>query len=227
MSNFKQGSGYKNVNPELIKYEMGTIGNLGYSSVQCASIPVDVKKLNIMCPFGTVGKIIDQGINQKDKDASNCANNDAISNCTPNSDSFKAAMTAAIGKESYLFNFPEQDLWKTQAEKDSCFIPGDSRLFIQYTCEQSLDSQHLKYNQMCLAVATATLIAFLFTIAIRYMYQGGKMKQIDWDMSTITAGDYSVEFTIPRDAYDQWKSQFYLAPGGPKESNISPALAFK
>jgi len=47
---------------------------------------------------------------------------------------------------------------------------------------------------MSLAVATGVAICLLFTISIRYMYQGGKMKQIDWDMATITAGDYSVEF---------------------------------
>lgn len=53
------------------------------------------------------------------------------------------------------------------------------------------------------------------------------MKQIDWDMSTITAGDYSVEFTIPKDAYQQWKNTQYEAQGGPKERDISPALALK
>jgi len=43
------------------------------------------------------------------------------------------------------------------------------------------------------------------------------MKQIDWDMSTVTAGDYTVEFTIDREGYDDWKSSRYEAPGGPFE----------
>lgn len=55
MMAFHAGTGYKNVNPVLVQYELGMIGNMGYSSVQCAQIPVDVKKLNIMCPFGTIG----------------------------------------------------------------------------------------------------------------------------------------------------------------------------
>ena len=70
-------------------------------------------------------------------------------------------------------------------------------------------------------------IALFFTISIRWMYQGGKMKQIDWDMSTITAGDYSVEFTIPRKSYDDWYNAHYAQPGGPVENDISPALALK
>ena len=87
-----------NVNPDLVQYELGMIGNLGYSSVQCASIPIDVAKVNIMCPYGTVGEILDKGINQEDKDAENCASNDKISACMPDSTSFKDAMSGAIGQ---------------------------------------------------------------------------------------------------------------------------------
>lgn len=47
---------------------------------------------------------------------------------------------------------------------------------------------------MCLAVSTAVAIAFLFTVVIRMLYQGGKITKLDWDVTTITAGDYSVEF---------------------------------
>lgn len=40
------------------------------------------------------------------------------------------------------------------------------------------------------------LIAYLFTISLRHLYQGGKIQQLEWDMATITAGDYTVEFKI-------------------------------
>jgi len=80
---------------------------------------------------------------------------------------------------------------------------------------------------MCLAVSTSVLIAFLFTITIRYLYQGGKIEQIDWDMATVTAGDYTVEFTMKEDKYRYWKQDVYEKPGGPKEQGISPALALK
>ena len=53
------------------------------------------------------------------------------------------------------------------------------------------------------------------------------MKQIDWDMSTITAGDYSVEFTIPRVAYDNWFNEHYIRSNGPKDAGESPAHALK
>lgn len=80
---------------------------------------------------------------------------------------------------------------------------------------------------MCLVVATAILIALLFTITIRYLYQGGKMEQIDWDMATVTAGDYTVEFPIEHSSYQNWKNNEYKRPGGPYEMGDSPAHALK
>lgn len=52
---------------------------------------------------------------------------------------------------------------------------------------------------MCLISATAIIIAMIFTITIRYLFQGGKMTKIDWDMATITAGDYTVEIDLERE----------------------------
>ena len=121
LSFFHHGSGYQTVNPAVVAYEYGMLGNLGYSSVQCASIPLDVGQINMMCPFGTIGEIYDSGINQKDADATNCAENAEIMACAPNSDQFTAAMASSLGNTNYLYEFPTQDLWTTQAKKDACF----------------------------------------------------------------------------------------------------------
>jgi len=205
MSAFHAGTGYANVNPEVVQYELGMIGNMGFSSVQCASIPVSVGKLNIACSYGTIGEILDSGVNQADEQAANCASNDDIKACVPDSASFLADLDGIIGEDSKLLTFggANADLWTSSATADTC--AGDhSRLFVQYSCIQANDVLDTKYKQVSLAVSTGVLICLLFTISIRYMFQGGKMKQIDWDMATITAGDYTVEFDIPEAAYDDW-----------------------
>lgn len=33
-------------------------------------------------------------------------------------------------------------------------------------------------------------------------------KYVDWDVKTITAGDYTVEFEISRSAYKYWQEHF-------------------
>jgi len=52
------------------------------------------------------------------------------------------------------------------------------------------------------------------------------MQKIDWDMATITAGDYTVEMEISEENYIYWKNNSYQRI---KEQNrdISPALALK
>ena len=46
-------------------------------------------------------------------------------------------------------------------------------------------------------------------------------------MSTVTAGDYSVEFDIPANAYTNWYHGVYRASGGEYEQGYSPALSLK
>jgi len=80
---------------------------------------------------------------------------------------------------------------------------------------------------MALTVAICVLIAYLFTIMLRHLYQGGKVQQLEWDMSTITAGDYTVEFKIGADNYRQWYNNEYRKPNGDFEHDVSPALSLK
>jgi len=82
---------------------------------------------------------------------------------------------------------------------------------------------------MCLISITAIAIAFLFNVTIRYLFQGTKLMVIDWDMATVTAGDYAVEIEISKAAYMKWKNETYEADGGILATNPdkSPALALK
>ena len=85
----------------MTTYETSTIGNIGYSSVQCTSIPIEIGNLQIECPYGEIGEFLDYGVNLNDATANNCANNDEINSCRPNSDEFIAAMNKAVGVSSY------------------------------------------------------------------------------------------------------------------------------
>mmetsp|Transcript_3107 Transcript_3107/g.3640 ORF Transcript_3107/g.3640 Transcript_3107/m.3640 type:complete len:211 (+) Transcript_3107:14-646(+) len=61
---FLDGSAYESV---LVKssYLDTYLGNLGYSSVQCAQIPANVGRLSLSCPYGVIGEIYDYGVNTK------------------------------------------------------------------------------------------------------------------------------------------------------------------
>ena len=92
---------------------------------------------------------------------------------------------------------------------------------------QSKHELSTKYNFMCLACATATVISLLFVLVLQTLYKGGKITQLEWDLSTVTAGDYSVEFDIPADAYNIWYTLTYKRSGGEHAEGYSPALSLK
>ena len=46
-----------------IRYAPYSLGNLGYSTSQCTSIPLEIGVLPAQCPFGRIGEIYAFGIN--------------------------------------------------------------------------------------------------------------------------------------------------------------------
>ncbi len=60
---YYSGDGYDQSYDQLQGYEVYSLGNLGYSSVQCAQIPVGIGILSLQCPYGTIGSIISYGVN--------------------------------------------------------------------------------------------------------------------------------------------------------------------
>ena len=67
---------------------------------------------------------------------------------------------------------------------------------------------------MILASATATLISLLFVTGLHKLYYGGKVEQLEWDLATVTAGDYTVEFDIEKESYNDWYDYVYKKSGG-------------
>ena len=90
MFSYSDGTAYNNV-PEAVKssYLDSYLGNLGYSSVQCASIPSSVGQLNLDCPYGKIGKFLDYGINPSVATKNTCVNDSTNDMCYPDSDFIK------------------------------------------------------------------------------------------------------------------------------------------
>lgn len=153
-----------------------------------------------------------------------CMSNSVNAACHPTASWVAPALNTAIGKPYDLFSFTGKSLQEPHVAGCN---EVDSTLFVQYSCVQDPAEQQVKYEQMALAVGTAFLIAMLYTVAIRYMFQGGKIVQLEWDVATVTAGDFSVEFAIKKENYLQWKENVYRAAGGPFERHEAPAFALK
>ena len=68
---FLDGGAYDDVQVKS-SYLDTYLGNLGYSSVQCAQIPANVGRLSLACPYGVIGEIYDYGVSTDSEHRYDC-----------------------------------------------------------------------------------------------------------------------------------------------------------
>jgi len=92
--------------------------------------------------------------------------------------------------------------------KDGACGP-DAYIFVQIPC--IVPPEYVKHRQvMGLTVGCVVVFIYLFTLVfIDYVKSVQQNKFIEWDVKTITAGDYTVEFDIGSEVYQRFKDRYY------------------
>lgn len=72
----------------------------------------------------------------------------------------------------------------------------DNVFFIQYGCQFTKEVEDQRQVQGLVIGCFAVFIALFFLVYIDYIRNVCKNNFIEWDVKTITAGDYSVEYDI-------------------------------
>lgn len=85
--------------------------------------------------------------------------------------------------------------------------------FIQYKCEQSEADMHDKYNTIAKTTAIIMFVAFSFILFIWYLQKSQGIDQLENDMNTITASDFTVELDISRSMWDYFEKQLWETKG--------------
>ena len=133
---FQNGSGYQFTPKAMQGYEMRTLGNMGYSSVQCRSMPLAVEKMVYDCPYGTVGEIYDYGVNLASTDQrDSCVETDKNRACKPDNPNFNRLLNDSLGKVSTSQDVLIKDLYTDLDAKALCVLEINlPTLFVQYSC---------------------------------------------------------------------------------------------
>lgn len=186
---------------------------MGYSTAQCTNIPLEVGTLAVQCPYGTIGEVHSYGVNPDvDGDVSNkalCVVKDSNQFCSSRirSNFINEVNTACVGKVSCDLNVDNDNLYGAN-DTSKCSL-NSSVFFIQYTCIQSNDALAQKHKEASLVTALGILSCLIFLVAIYYLKRISKLMAIDWDVQTITAGDYTVELHISEKSYNWWLNNVY------------------
>jgi hypothetical protein len=105
-------------------------------------------------------------------------------------------------------------------------INEDSLVYAQFTCELEEELLEQRHKHLSIISCLGILCASIFSIAIYYQKRYSKMNQLDWDIQTITPGDYTLQYEITDEAY-QWFLENVYRKNRDEENGISIALSLK
>jgi len=114
---------------------------------------------------------------------------------------------------------------------DPAVVPAEcknnrAQVFVQYSCEQSQDLLQRKYRELSYVSGLGVFAVCLFSIVLYYFKTASKINRIDWDIQTITPGDYTLHYEITDEAYEWFLSNVY-SRNGDEEKGISIGSSLK
>lgn len=101
------------------------------------------------------------------------------------------------------------DITGLQPSTASSECGNDAFVYVQLPCEIETDQakQRMIFG---LITGCVTVFVYLYTLVyFDYIKCVETNKYVDWDVKTITAGDYTIEFDLDPETYDHWKEHYY------------------
>jgi hypothetical protein len=168
-------------------------------------------KIRIRCPYGTVGHIKDFGISPEDaKVTDSCLNNNYTQACSahlaPNA---LQTLDWCIGKPKCSMNITLDTLFHNPDKAPANCKTDDSIIFVQYSCIQDTKDLVLKRQEALEITCIGIFMCMIFLIGIYWLKENSKLTNIEWDVATVTAGDFAVEYHITPEMYQMFIDKYY------------------
>lgn len=133
----------------------------------------------------------------------------SVHNCTSNVD--EAAFKTQIKSQCADKSTCKLDITNMFTKSTPASITGgsgacnsDAFVYVQAPCLIP-DNLRTERRVFGLIVACISVFVYLFTVVyFDYVSTVQANNYVDWDVKTITAGDYTIEFDIEKEAYERW-----------------------
>jgi len=172
-------------------------------------MPVSINNVYATCDYGVVGEITSFGIsNPNDGNPfDQCIVNDLNKACTPDNAVMVDLIQSFVGQTNPSGAFSSSDIFNPGSGA-GC-LSNDSQIFIQFSCTISQDQMYTKYRQLSLYACITVFVALFYYLRIRHLIEKTNINHADWDLATVTAGDYTVQKLITPAEYISWLETHY------------------
>ncbi|CAI2373992.1 unnamed protein product [Moneuplotes crassus] len=187
-----------------------SLANLGYSSTLCDANHLEIKKLHMSCETGEMQELVSFGIippMSEIQDA--CYETEDTLNCNRVIQLDKITshiFENCIGNRSCSINFGDYLL--KDIDPNSTCLNVNARFYTQMLCKVTDSELEERKNIQLMLVWTIILSALIYFIAIEW-YGKYSEKFEDYDKSTTTTSDFTVEFKFDSSMYKQFEDIIY------------------
>lgn len=94
-------------------------------------------------------------------------------------------------------------------DKPANCVDKEASFYVQYSCTQTDEQLAQKYKETSIISCMGVFLVCVYLITIYYFKRISKLKQLDWDIQTITPGDYTLQMEITDKAYDWFLTNIY------------------
>ena len=203
-----------------------SLGNLGAAHTVCKNTYVSIPVVKSSCNAGRVSKIFDYGIIPAEETSkSHCLREYEDLSCNQyiDDDAFMAKFETCLNqRECTLSGLDEVIKAPVNQTVPAKCTQGTATFFVQYACQFSNQERDERRLAGLLVSCIGVFIALFYSVYVDYMRCISKANYLDWDVKTITAGDYTVEMEIQKEMYDKFCSDVFVEANG-----VSKATAFK
>jgi hypothetical protein len=211
-----------------------SIGAFGYSSTQCQVTPFQLQSLPINCPYGTLGKVVSAGIIPSgSQDYQRACNTEALSDAIKTKCPLKANLVAEVqaslklGVDKQRYSITDKYSLMVQDAQhpiDASCTDENAKVFVQFECHQSAEQLSTKREQAAMVSSLAVLLVCVYLIVLHYFKRSSALNQMEWDVQTLTPGDYTAQYEITEKAYNFFLNVIYP---NEKERGKSIGIALK
>ena len=115
-----------------------------------------------------------------------------------------------FGKEDCSAGITVQEMMKKPAMapgvEAACFDKA-SLIYLQYQCEQDVDELNVKRVQALFFACTGIFISYTFLSILYYLNKVALIDFKQWDVETVTAGDFTAVYQIPDEVWYNFEIQ--------------------
>jgi len=182
----------------------------GYTSSQCQVTPFNLGAVPVICGYGYTGQIYSAGVIPESSSEKTLCNADAsITSVCPLQANLNSTIFTKLGGSS-SFSFVSSDILNlaSVANVTDC-TSSKAKIFVSYSCIQTEETQKTKYNQASIISGLAILLVLVYMTVLHQFKRASDLNQKEWDIQTITPGDYTMQYEISSKSYEFFMTNIY------------------